>query len=269
MINKINTLKVNTKQNKNISSGNYYQLCRYKFNLIERFVDWSCIYYTKNIIKNSIIDMIFKTNIISEKEISNVQNAAKENIKNNQKLKSNNLKLIYVNQQNFKDLEPELQNNNVVKLIREGKNAAFFSKYNKILMPEKKLQLSIFHEIGHALNYNYSKLWQNLCKFSNYSSIFMYLIFVEKIFNTSKTQKQSSSKKDALITSIPVIPSIIEEGLASIKGSFEAKKLVNRDLYRKILKNNGLSFSVYLLKYGFTFITLKMFFDLKNLIQKN
>lgn len=268
MINKVNTFKVNTKQNKKMPSQNYDSLYKHKEQIIEKGFDWGCIYYTKNIIRDIIINNVFKTNEISEKERVNVQNAAKQAIRNNQKLKSNNLKLIYVNKENFKDLEPELQNNNVVKLIREGKNAAFFSKSNKILMPEKELQLSIFHEIGHALNYNYSKLWKHVYKFSNCSSMLMYLICGEKIFNTSSTQKKSSSKKDALITSIPVIPGLIEEGFASIKGNFEAKKLVDKDLYKKIIKNNKLSFAAYMLKFGFTYISFKMFFDLKNLIQK-
>lgn len=268
MINKVNAIKATTKQNKKIPSQNYDKLYNNKSILIEKGIDWGCIYYTKNIINTLIINNLIKTNIISEKEKLNVKNAAKQTIRNNHKLKSNNLKLVYVNQENFKNLEPELQNSNVVRLIKEGQNAAFFAKANKIFMPEKKLQLSIFHEIGHAINYNCSKLWQKLYGISNLSRHLTYFAFSTQLFKNNKNEEKKSSKKEAFISTSPLLPNLLEEGVASIKGEYEAKKLLNSDLYKKILKNNGLSFLAYFLKYGFTYITFKMFFDLKNLIPK-
>ena len=94
------------------------------------------------------------------------------------------------------------------------------------------------------------------------------MTFSTQLFKNNKNEEKKSSKKAAFISTSPLLPNLLEEGVASIKGEYEAKKLLSKDLYKKIIKNNGLSFLAYLLKYGFTYITFKMFFDLKNLIPK-
>ena len=271
MINRINGHKTNTntKKNKKIFSNISNKIYYNRQNLIEKGIDWSCICLTKNLLNDLILNNFFKNNMLNKKEINVIQKSAKQAITNNKTLKSNNLELLYLNSDVYNKLKPQWQNNKLVKSVKEGNNAAFFARANKILMPEKELQLSIFHEIGHALNYNCSKLWQNVYKFSNISTFLTYLIFGKEVFNMPKTQKKSSSKKEALISTSPMIPNLIEEGVASIKGNHEAKKFVNKNLYKKIIKNNKLSFATYMLKFGFMYISFKFIFDIKNLLQKN
>lgn len=268
MLSKINSDNLNLKQQNNHSSNTIKKLYNHKKDLIKKGFDGGCLYFTKKIMDTLIINDLNLINIIDKNSIANIQIAAKQTIKNNKKLKQKKLELIYLNENNFKKLKPELQSNNHIILIKEGYNAAFFAKANKIFMPEKNLQLSVFHEIGHAINYNCSKLWQKLYGISNLSSPLTYFAFSTQLFKNNKNEEKKSSKKEAFISTSPLLPNLLEEGLASIKGEYEAKKLLNKDLYKKIIKNNGLSFLAYLLKYGFTYITFKMFFDLKNLIQK-
>lgn len=268
MLSKINSDNLNLKQQNNHSSNTIKKLYNHKKDLIKKGLDGGCLYFTKKIMDTLIINDLNLINIIDKNSIANIQIAAKQTIKNNKKLKQKKLELIYLNENNFKKLKPELQSNNHIILIKEGYNAAFFAKANKIFMPEKNLQLSVFHEIGHAINYNCSKLWQKLYGISNLSSPLTYFAFSTQLFKNNKNEEKKSSKKEAFISTSPLLPNLLEEGLASIKGEYEAKKLLNKDLYKKIIKNNGLSFLAYLLKYGFTYITFKMFFDLKNLIQK-
>ena len=268
MLSKINSDNLNLKQQNNHSSNTIKKLYNHKKDLIKKGLDGGCLYFTKKIMDTLIINDLNLINIIDKNSIANIQIAAKQTIKNNKKLKQKKLELIYLNENNFKKLKPELQSNNHIILIKEGYNAAFFAKANKIFMPEKNLQLSVFHEIGHAINYNYSKLWQKLYGISNLSSPLTYFAFSTQLFQNNKNEEKKSSKKEAFISTSPLLPNLLEEGVASIKGEYEAKKLLNKDLYKKIIKNNGLSFLAYLLKYGFTYITFKMFFDLKNLIQK-
>lgn len=268
MLSKINSDNLNLKQQNNHSSNTIKKLYNHKKDLIKKGFDGGCLYFTKKIMDTLIINDLNLINIIDKNSIANIQIAAKQTIKNNKKLKQKKLELIYLNENNFKKLKPELQSNNHIILIKEGYNAAFFAKANKIFMPEKNLQLSVFHEIGHAINYNCSKLWQKLYGISNLSSPLTYFAFSTQLFKNNKNEEKKSSKKEAFISTSPLLPNLLEEGVASIKGEYEAKKLLNKDLYKKIIKNNGLSFLAYLLKYGFTYITFKMFFDLKNLIQK-
>lgn len=265
MINKINSVNLKSKKTPSNITKKIYN---HRKDVIQKGLDWGCIYFTKKIMDTLIINDLNLINIIDKNSIANIQIAAKQTIKNNKKLKQKKLKLIYLNENNFKRLKPELQSNNHIILIKEGYNAAFFAKTNKIFMPEKNLQLSVFHEIGHAINYNCSKLWLKLYRISNLSMPLTYLTFSTQLFKNNKNEEKKSSKKAAFISTSPLLPNLLEEGVASIKGEYEAKKLLSKDLYKKILKNNGLSFLAYFLKYGFTYITFKMFFDLKNLIPK-
>lgn len=268
MINKINTTNIKSNQRKKILTNVSTKLYNHKHDIIKKGLDWGYLYCTKKILESSILNKFAQINTLKLNSINNIQNAARHAIENNKKLKQSNLQIIYLNKENFEKLPPELQKNSHVEMVKEGYNAAFLVKSNKILLPEKKMQLSVFHEIGHAINYNCSTFWKNLFKFSKHSSTLMYSIFGAKLFNKTKTQEKSSSKKDAFICSAVMLPNLSEEALASIKGNCSAKKLVDKDIYKKILKNNRLSFLAYIIEYGFIYITFKMIFDLKNLIQK-
>ncbi|UKI41087.1 MAG: hypothetical protein L6V95_13525 [Candidatus Melainabacteria bacterium] len=65
-------------------------------------------------------------------------------------------------------------------------------------MPEKNLQLSVFHEIGHAINYNCSKLWQKLYGISNLSSPLTYFAFSTQLFKNNKNEEKNLQKKRLL-----------------------------------------------------------------------
>ncbi|UKI41088.1 MAG: hypothetical protein L6V95_13530 [Candidatus Melainabacteria bacterium] len=77
--------------------------------MIKKGLDGGCLYFTKKIMDTLIINDLNLINIIDKNSIANIQIAAKQTIKNNKKLKQKKLELIYLNENNFKKLKPELQ----------------------------------------------------------------------------------------------------------------------------------------------------------------
>ena len=53
---------------------------------------------------------------------------------------------------------------NFAKMFEVGANAAFEPKSNRVYIGEKGLYSSVFHEIGHAMNYNSSKFMKFMQK---------------------------------------------------------------------------------------------------------
>ena len=141
--------------------------------------------------------------------------------------------------------------------IASGKNACFASKSNKIIMPERKLNLSFFHEAGHAMNANLSKFGKILQK-SRSATLLAVPIALIALCKTKKApgekpknivDKTTTFIKDnaGKLTFATFLPALLEEGLATIKGNQLAKKLLSPDIAKKVAKTNALGFSTYLL----------------------
>lgn len=156
--------------------------------------------------------------------------------------------------------------NDLIKQIQQGKNGAFMplgipnvAKGNTILMPEKSLSSLAFHEIGHAMNYNLSKASKALYYTARFLPQLAPLIALYGIFTTksqnedgkelTKTQKvnnfiRNNAGKLAFGT---MVPQLIEEGLATIKGQKLANKLLSPELAKTVLKGNATCYLTYLL----------------------
>ena len=143
------------------------------------------------------------------------------------------------------------------KTLKDGKNACYTFNSKKIIMPEKELSLTFFHEAGHALNANCSKIGKALQK-CRPSIVLAAPVSLIALCKTKKAPgeepKNTTDKVTTFIKNnagklafVSCLPILIEEGLASIKGQKLAKKLLSPELAKKVTKCNLLGFSTYLL----------------------
>ena len=141
--------------------------------------------------------------------------------------------------------------------MASGKNACYTFASKKIIMPEKELCLALFHEAGHAVNANLSKIGKILQGCRNLT-LLMLPISLIALWKTKKAPNEEPKNKldkattfvknnAGKLTFATFIPMLIEEGLATIKGNKFAKKLLNPELARKVAKTNALGFSTYLM----------------------
>ena len=172
-------------------------------------------------------------------------------------------------------------------IFKEGNNACYLPKANKIITPDKSLQTSVFHEIGHALNNNGGIILKTLQKARPISTKVPGLILLISLFNkrkaTDKPQKNDSKiqkgadfvKRNAgILTAISFMPMVLEEGIASIRGQKLAKTLVkskdlSKDIFKKIKITNLYGFTTYSLAAIAGYIGVKLAIKVKDTIQTN
>lgn len=141
--------------------------------------------------------------------------------------------------------------------VTSGENAFYSSASKKIIMPEKKLGLALFHETGHAMNANLSKFGKILQK-CRPMAMLMLPIAAIALYKTKKApEEEPKNNLDKATTFIKnnagkltfaaFLPTLLEEGLASLKGNKVAKQLLSPELAKKVAKTNALGFSTYLL----------------------
>lgn len=139
--------------------------------------------------------------------------------------------------------------------LKKGKNAFYSTMHKKVVVPEK-LSLTAFHEMGHAVNHNFNGLFNQLRK----TRIIKYLMWPIGIIGYLKTQKAPGEKPKSrtdktttfiknnvgILTFIALIPMLIEEAAASIKGNRFARKTLSPKLAQKVSKANGLAYLTYI-----------------------
>lgn len=148
----------------------------------------------------------------------------------------------------------------VTDVFTTGLNAAYMEKKNLILINDKNLYSSVYHEIGHALNANNSFIFKNLQKLRGILTPFgapiLGLGFLAVgIFHKNKPQKENNSSDSKTmdfvknnagkLTFATCLPMLIEEGAASIKGLKEAKPYLDAVQYKNLSKNYKRAFGSY------------------------
>lgn len=140
--------------------------------------------------------------------------------------------------------------------MASGENACYTFGAKKIIMPEKKLGLAVFHEAGHAMNANLSKFGKILQKCRPMTILALPVAMIA-LFKTKKAEgeepKNGLDKATTFVknnagklTFAAFLPMVLEEGLASLKGNNYAKKLLSPELAKKVAKTNALGFASYL-----------------------
>ena len=151
-----------------------------------------------------------------------------------------------------------------ISMVQNGTNAAFLpSKYrgyaaNTILMPEKNISFAAFHEIGHAMNRNLSKIGRALQYMRTPG---MYAAAALALFGAftkeskpqdgqelSKAQKVKNFVRDnaGKLSFAAMLPMLVEEGMATFKGEKLAKKLLSPDMMKNVTKGNRVAYLSYL-----------------------
>lgn len=155
--------------------------------------------------------------------------------------------------------------------LEQGKNAIFMPKKalfpginyheiiekNTVLLPEKNLLLCGFHELGHAHSANIGKFSKLLFNTRILSKLALPIGLIG-LLKTKKAPDEKSSnpigratdfiKNNAgKLTVISLIPMLIDEARASIKGIKFAKEAgLSADLIKKVIKTNKIAYCTYL-----------------------
>ena len=140
--------------------------------------------------------------------------------------------------------------------VEKGENAFSLAEIKKIIMPEKQWALNVFHEMGHAANYNLSKIGKLLQKTRGLSVLAIpiaLIAFLKVNKNSDGKPKRTWDKITDFIknnagklTFLTFAPVLIEEAMASIKGNGFAKKVLSPELAEKVAKSNKIAYITYL-----------------------
>ena len=156
-------------------------------------------------------------------------------------------------------LPPVLKKFNPITIISEGKNAVFNPSLNQIQINREKLPLSIFHEMGHAFNFNNSKFWKAMQISSltgkNLAPLMMlFAAFTKKEVATEGKELTKKQKiKNGIRESSPLIsvglmlPTLLEEGKATLRANKWAKQILDPKHAKLVTQKNAIAYSTYVI----------------------
>lgn len=176
----------------------------------------------------------------------------------------------------FVDLLPDwLRKFHPMSAIADGRKAGFIPPDKKILgaaipgnyiaVNREKLPTAIFHELGHAFNFNNSVFWKNIQKMRMPGIVLAGLIAgygaLSKNSKAEEGKKLTTAQKTnnfirnnaGKLAFTAMLPTIAEETMASIR--FSVDKFLSPDLAKRVLKSNifgGLSYVLTSLGLGLT-----------------
>ena len=142
--------------------------------------------------------------------------------------------------------------------VKSGSNAFYKLHGNAIVVPNKKLTPSAFHEMGHALNANYSKVGKFLQKNRKLAMSVAGLVGLVGLCTKKKADDETPNKgigkvthfikKNAGVLSFAsMMPVVMEEAMATMKGNKIASQMLDKKLLNKVKLTNAIGLSTYLL----------------------
>lgn len=173
------------------------------------------------------------------------------------------------------------------KEVQNGKNAFFWANgINTIMLPQKGkgIQLASFHELGHALNYNFESATKILQSSRQFAYIFGTLAVllsaltlkdkanaVDENGNKKKGVRQFIKNHAGLIAAASMLPTTIEEGVATLKGDKLAKDALKNSpsLLKKMRLSNAVGFLSYIIAMLITGLAAHCTVKVKDKIQEN
>lgn len=162
----------------------------------------------------------------------NVQKVANSMLKDN-KL---NIDVHFINPNNINKFSNSLRKSLIP--VARGENAFYMDSLKLAVAPEKKPSL-ILHELGHAINASKGKFLRFMQKSRAYSAYVPTAIFIaNNAFKNSGAHSDFIEKNAGVIGFLSFLPTIIEEGLASLRGVNAAKKVLGKTVSLKALKRN-------------------------------
>lgn len=141
--------------------------------------------------------------------------------------------------------------------IAEGKNAYFVPNSNKIYVNNDKMSYASFHEMGHALNKHVGTIGKILQKSRKPGLLLAAASMLVGMFKRKKVDgEQPQGIVDKVTTFVKdncgklaflgTLPTILEEGLASIRGAKLAKHVLSKENYKLLNKFHGKAWLTYL-----------------------
>lgn len=138
-----------------------------------------------------------------------------------------------------------------------GRNAFYNFTNSNIMINKDKMSWAAFHEMGHAMNhkvFGISKLLIILRSPMSYLTPLVILTAMIKrkkadgekpqgFFDKATTFAKENAGKLAFVGMLPIL---LEEGLASIKGAKLAKNVLSKENLKKINKQNLAAFTTYI-----------------------
>lgn len=194
--------------------------------------------------------MSLVNNKLDANQIKTINNAA-DTILLSTGLKNKGVKITDVK---FAGLFP----NKMAKAIASGKNAGYSNITNEVLINRDKLPTAVFHEMGHAFNNNSSKVWSAMQKMRMPAMAVSSLIMLfgalskkevaEDGKELTKGQKIKNAVRDksGLLAFGAMLPVLLEESMASVRGCKWANKNLTADLAKKVRNTNIIGATSYI-----------------------
>lgn len=145
-----------------------------------------------------------------------------------------------------------IDNNNVTKytqkygqalgkeldVVAAGKNAFYADKFKLAVAPKSKPSL-ILHELGHAINAHKGKFLKLLQKSRMIASAApTVLLMLDGVFRREDNKPNFIERNAGILGFLSFLPTIAEEGIASIRGVKAAKNVLGKTVNIKALKRN-------------------------------
>lgn len=135
-----------------------------------------------------------------------------------------------------------------LEVVASGQNAFYHDQLKLAVAPKSKPSL-ILHELGHAINARKGKFLRFLQKSRMFASAApTALLMLDGIFHKRDDKPNFIERNAGILGFMSFLPTIIEEGLASIRGVKAAKGVLGKAVNLKALKRNYIfAWSTYLL----------------------
>ena len=145
----------------------------------------------------------------------------------------------------------------VKNMIEAGNNAAYLFKTKKIAVNIDKLGTSAFHEMGHAINHNQSKIWKVIQGMRLPAMAAGGIFGLTALLKRKKIEgEQPVNTFDKVTTFVKdnvgklvlasFVPIVSEELMATYRGNKMAKKLLPSEMFAKVKKTNRLGAVTYI-----------------------
>ncbi|MBD5401421.1 hypothetical protein HDR58_01285 [bacterium] len=167
---------------------------------------------------------------------------------------------------NSKEAKTELskiQTNFIFEYLKKdvvsGKQSYFLPSFNEVWVNMEKMGTSVFHEIGHFICRKQTKFGANVAKMIPLKKLGVFVIPTLAILTPQKSESKKSENtvdkarffiKDnaGKLSALTLMPILIDELNASVKGNKLAKSVLTPEMYKKVVKTNRLGALTYIIK---------------------
>lgn len=177
----------------------------------------------------------FGAKLMQGKEFTSAENVKKvaQSMVNNNGL---NVKVDYIDAKNILSYKPEFRP--MLEQVAKGQNAFYADSLKLAVAPKSKPSL-ILHELGHAINATKGKFMRFLQKSRGFvAAVPTALLLANGLFKREDKKPNFIERNAGLIGFSAFLPTIIEEGLASLRGIKAAKNTLGKSVKLGALKRN-------------------------------